>query len=759
MSFRIRTIWDSGATLWAFLKKVEDGVETDVWDEVNDQWDAGPIPLSGSAEKITLTAGSGLEDVKYTGATATDLETYSGKVIVHIVEDRVAPDPDRIVSVFEAELSNGIEVSPQALDETAAVSIGAEANKEQSIPIFVKRTSTAAAATGNVLTTQIAEAGTGPSFSNTTNAASYSGSPGVYWLTLTAGETNVTNPQLIRVTTDDGGTGDYILSFGTRASEDVWASGGVNELILQAINTDTNALKNTDVPTLQTTVDALPTASEVGDAVWDEPIASHTSPGTAGNLVERLDVLAAGGAGELTPTLAGNLANLNAAVTTRATPAEVNTEVGNSIVQYHLDHLLAVDYNPASKPGSATALLNELVESDGGVSRFTQNALELAGGGGSGLTPAQVSAAVWDETRNDHTESGSFGEMAIELTAVLADTDEVQATLASGGTVRALLDGAATQSSVDNLNDLSTADVDARLAAIGLDHLVAVSVTDPDVVNDSIIAKLASATGVWSTFDESTDSLEAIRTEGGANWQTATGFSTDSAADIRAEIDSNSTQLAAIVADTDEVQTSLASGGAMHTLVSGRSSHSAADVRTEMDANSTRLATVEADTHEVQQTLASGGAVRNDIDTLVTESSDNSSDIDAIKASLEPGGTTHTQINNISATPNTLSAEFVSPARTWVADRECDTASNIITLSEADVATLAMDFTKILNPETSVALAGGVVRVEGDDDLSFGTPEVSQDHRNIHVKVSGQLSGKRYKIKVQCTTTDAEVIS
>ncbi len=58
------------------------------------------------------------------------------------------------------------------------------------------------------------------------------------------------------------------------------------------------------------------------------------------------------------------------------TAAQTESEVNDALVVLHLDHLLAVDYNPAAKPGVATALLNELVESDGGISRFTANALE-----------------------------------------------------------------------------------------------------------------------------------------------------------------------------------------------------------------------------------------------------------------------------------------------------------------------------------------------------------------------------------------------
>ena len=55
--------------------------------------------------------------------------------------------------------------------------------------------------------------------------------------------------------------------------------------------------------------------------------------------------------------------------------------VRKALDEIHLDHLLAADYDPASKPGVATALLNELVENDSGVSRFTENALEQAPSG------------------------------------------------------------------------------------------------------------------------------------------------------------------------------------------------------------------------------------------------------------------------------------------------------------------------------------------------------------------------------------------
>lgn len=73
--------------------------------------------------------------------------------------------------------------------------------------------------------------------------------------------------------------------------------------------------------------------------------------------------------------------------------------------------------------------------------------------------------------------------------------------------------------------------------------------------------------GSWSS---STDTLEAIRDRGDASWVTATGFNTTTpptAAAIRSEIDSNSTQLAAIVADTNELQGDWANGGRLDLLL------------------------------------------------------------------------------------------------------------------------------------------------------------------------------------------------
>jgi hypothetical protein len=115
-----------------------------------------------------------------------------------------------------------------------------------------------------------------------------------------------------------------------------------------------------------------------------------------------------------TTTTATNLTNAPTnGDLTAAMKASVNTEVDSAIETYHLDHLLATTYDPNSKPGAADALLNELVENDGGVARYTANALEQAPTGGSAPTVEQIRTEMDDNST--------------KLAAILEDTAEIGA--------------------------------------------------------------------------------------------------------------------------------------------------------------------------------------------------------------------------------------------------------------------------------------------------------------------------------------------
>ena len=182
--------------------------------------------------------------------------------------------------------------------------------------------------------------------------------------------------------------------------------------------------------------------------------------------------------------------------------------------------------------------------------------------------------------------SGTFGLAAIkaETALIVADSNELQTDWVNGGRLDLILDARASQTSVDAVDDIidtefaslvtevskipksdGTATWNATaLAAIQtqaedalvthrLDELLnADSDIDglaPPTVG-SVFHELLSKTAGSFTFDQTTDSLEALRERGDAAWITATGFSTLDAAGVRAAVGLASanldTQLAAI---------------------------------------------------------------------------------------------------------------------------------------------------------------------------------------------------------------------
>lgn len=189
-------------------------------------------------------------------------------------------------------------------------------------------------------------------------------------------------------------------------------------------------------------------------------------------------------------------AGLSAIPWSAAWDAEVQSEVQDALEVNHLDHLLAADYDPGAKPGVATALLNEIIGSDAGVSQFTANALELAPTGGSAPTVGQIADAVWDEDTTGHTTAGTFGEQAkTDIDAILAAIDtEIAAILAAVDTEVATIVAATTASAIRAALGLASANLDTQLGAI--DDFIDTEVGAIKTVTDQLVAAQAEPTGV-----------------------------------------------------------------------------------------------------------------------------------------------------------------------------------------------------------------------------------------------------------------------
>lgn len=221
--------------------------------------------------------------------------------------------------------------------------------------------------------------------------------------------------------------------FGTEIGTAVWANGTRTLTSLSGLTVDTvTTLTNLPAITanwLTAAGTAADFGTEVGTAVW----ATTTRVLTAGtningstfteipwNSAWNTEVFTqVEGAIIATFDFVGQEPRVLVNDISAAAKALIQTEVQDAIEANHLDHLLAVDYDPASKPGVATALLNELIGSDAGVSQFTANALELGPGGGSAPTAAQIADAVWDETLSSHVSAGSTGEFLTDLPAAV----------------------------------------------------------------------------------------------------------------------------------------------------------------------------------------------------------------------------------------------------------------------------------------------------------------------------------------------------
>jgi len=158
--------------------------------------------------------------------------------------------------------------------------------------------------------------------------------------------------------------------------------------------------------------DATATLAAIATAVWGNAtrtLTAGTNIQLPANGLANITSWTVAITGNITGDLSGSIGSLG----TQA-KADVNAEADAAIETYHLDHLLATTYDPASKPGAADALLNELVENDGGVSRFTANALEQGPNTTTGLTLD----AAYDAAKSAASAS-SLSSLASRIPAAL----------------------------------------------------------------------------------------------------------------------------------------------------------------------------------------------------------------------------------------------------------------------------------------------------------------------------------------------------
>lgn len=233
-------------------------------------------------------------------------------------------------------------------------------------------------------------------------------------------------------------------------------------------------------------------------------------------------------AGYFDPTT-DTVANVTAVATATALGAQaksdVNTEADSALADIHLDHLLALNYDPASKPGVATALLNELIENDGGISRYTANALEQAPSGGTNpnVLVSTTIATVTDQTHFTLTAGSNDNDAYKDQSIVIYDASDsdfpsVRKCSAYTGATRTV--------TIDAAPDFTIVLGDGAKAFV-----TAPGTTAPtaDQNADAVWDEAISGHVVGDTFGAKNQKAVPSET---TNDYKATGFSTHSAADI-----------------------------------------------------------------------------------------------------------------------------------------------------------------------------------------------------------------------------------
>lgn len=245
--------------------------------------------------------------------------------------------------------------------------------------------------------------------------------------------------------------------------------------------------------------------------------------------------------------------------------------------------------------------------------------------------------------------NGDHGLVSIQddVDAILADTNELQGNQSNWATAtgfsthsaadvwsvatRAITDKAGftisgTKTTLDALNDVSAADVNAQCDTALTDY-GANTTTPPTAAairaemdsNSTKLADILTDTGTTleghltdikgATFSGATDSLEAIRNRGDAEWITADVSSLATSAQVTTvdgKIDTIDGVVDAILVDTNELQTNQGNW----LTAEGFSTHSAADVKTAIEQAGSSIAQILEDTGT---TLPASIAALNDI--------------------------------------------------------------------------------------------------------------------------------------------------
>lgn len=313
---------------------------------------------------------------------------------------------------------------------------------------------------------------------------------------------------------------------------------------------------------------AGPSAADIADAVWDEPIAGHAA--VSGSTAEALNAAGASGdpwvtalPGAYTAGQAGFIlgTNLDATVSSRASAADLATVAG-----YVDTEVAAIKAVTDKLDGTLEA------SSDGQI--FTAAALQNAPTSSGGLDAAGVRAAIGLASANLDTQLADLPTNAELSTALGSSDDAVLAVLGTPAGASLAADVAAVQADTNDIQSrlpaaLVSGRIDASVGAMAANVMTAAAAA-ADLTTE-LQAGLATASAL-STLDGKVDVVDGVvdailvdTAEIGVAGAGLTALAT--AANLATVAGYLDTEIAAILADTNELQTDWTNGGRLDLLV------------------------------------------------------------------------------------------------------------------------------------------------------------------------------------------------
>lgn len=473
--------------------------------------------------------------------------------------------------------------------------------------------------------------------------------------------------------------------------------------------------------------DIIAVKAETAAIVDDTDLIDHGTSGLAKIASDVADILTDTGSTLDTlikdiPTVAEFEARSDVAGTA-ATPAEIAT----ALTDIHLDHLFNATYDPANKPGAADALLNEIIENDGGVSRFTENALEEAPSGtGGDATEAKQDSIIAAVITNAAGVDIAADIIAVkaETALIVEDTGELQGNQGAWATATGFSthDAAAVKtaleadgSKLDHLWEMTEDDEGTRrLTENALEEAPSGGLNAQEIRDSMKLAPSGNSPAAGS-IDKHLDDIEGDTNELQTDDIPGTLSTNDTSLDT--QLAAIKAETALIVADTNELQTD--------------------DYPTSIAAIKAETALIVADTNELQTDNIPGTltTIASYIDTEIAAIKTVVDAIQAVTDLLPDGGALNDLAAILTDTGTTLENRLIAiEADTDVID---DGTSGLVKIAQ-DVAAILVD--------TGTTLENRLIAIEADtdviDDGTSGLVKIAQDVAATLVDTGTTLDGK-----------------